>query len=91
MTLYEPDPHEPADPDWPSDGLDPEGPSPDDLERFGDELDACPSCGRDIYDQVEMCPFCGSAIERTPSKSAPAVVVIAIVLVVMLAVGWLVF
>lgn len=45
-------------------GLDPEGPSAEDLDRFGDEFTACPNCGSLIYDQAEICPRCGEAIIR---------------------------
>ena len=46
--------------DWDlSEGLDPEGPSAMDLDRFGSELDICPNCKSTIYDQAELCPRCG--------------------------------
>ena len=52
--------HEPEDRDWDlTEGLDPEGPSAQDLDRFGSELDHCPNCKSTIYDQSEMCPECG--------------------------------
>jgi hypothetical protein len=55
--------------DWDlSEGLDPDGPSAADLDRFGDELTACPSCNEPIYDQVPICPHCGHAIEQ-PANS----------------------
>lgn len=48
------------DRDWDlSEGLDPEGPSASDLDKFGSELDSCPNCKSTIYDQSEMCPECG--------------------------------
>lgn len=48
------------DRDWDlSEGLDPEGPSGVDLDRFGSELDTCPNCKSTIYDQSEICPRCG--------------------------------
>jgi hypothetical protein len=51
---------EPSDNNWDlSEGLDPEGPSASDLDRFGSELDKCPNCESTIYDQSEMCPECG--------------------------------
>ncbi|TVQ62062.1 MAG: hypothetical protein EA378_06250 [Phycisphaerales bacterium] len=40
-------------------GLDPEGPSAADLERFGDEYVTCPNCGSSVYDQAEACARCG--------------------------------
>ena len=51
-------------------GLDPEGPSAEDLERFGDEMRRCPSCGEDVYDQAELCTNCGHAFEDDPRGSA---------------------
>ena len=51
--------------DWDlAEGLDPEGPSAADLDRFGGELDRCPACGLEVYDQAELCPSCGHAMER---------------------------
>lgn len=62
-------------------GLDPEGPSPDDLERFGDELIDCPECGRAVYDQAELCPDCGHALSREP-RGLPnwAIIVVGVIL-----------
>ena len=49
--------------DWDlAEGLDPEGPSADDLDRFGDELTSCPHCEAAIYDQASFCPVCGEAL-----------------------------
>ena len=45
-------------------GLDPEGPSAADLDRFGDELVTCVHCGSRIYDQSELCPRCGAIQEE---------------------------
>lgn len=60
-----------ADRDWDlSEGLDPEGPSAEDLHQFGSELDECPNCKSTIYDQSEMCPECGwylGEVEKTVS------------------------
>ncbi len=59
------------DRDWDlSEGLDPEGPSAHDLDRFGSELRTCPNCKSTIYDQAEMCPECGwylGEVEKTVS------------------------
>ena len=52
-------------------GLDPEGPSADDLDRFGDEQITCWNCGADYYDQLERCPHC-NALPRNPSGGMPA-------------------
>lgn len=70
--------------DFENEGLDPEGPSPADLERFGDEFRTCPECGSDVYDQAEMCPKCGRAFEHhtsTPVWLIPLVVFVLVVFV----------
>ncbi len=45
-------------------GLDPEGPSAEDLHRFGDEFTRCASCGHDFYDQSPVCPNCGHLVQQ---------------------------
>ena len=52
-----------------------EGPSAEDIARFGGESQTCEECGAGIYDGVSMCPRCGAfqldAIEnrRSPERS----------------------
>lgn len=46
-----------------------EGPSAEDIERFGDVTQKCPSCGREVFDDTDICYHCGHAI----SKAAGAV------------------
>ena len=41
-----------------------EGPTPDDLERFGGVTRPCPSCGKDVYDDAMMCAHCGASMEE---------------------------
>lgn len=60
---------------------DPEGPSEDDLERFGDEFITCPHCGAKIYDQAEVCPNCLMAVHIRPKSKAVWVTIGAIALV----------
>lgn len=45
-----------------------DGPSDDDIERFSDVTQKCPSCGTTLYDDVEVCWNCGHALgsERRP-------------------------
>ncbi len=69
------------DPDFESEGLDPEGPSRADLERFGDEFRACPECGADVYDQAEICPRCGYAFEHRSTAPVWVLVVAIFVLI----------
>jgi len=55
------------DQDWDlAEGLDPDGPSAVDLDRFGSEVDPCPNCGAMIYDQAEVCHQCGFYLGETP-------------------------
>ena len=35
-----------------------EGPSPEDLRRFGGETAFCPDCGARVWDQADVCPSC---------------------------------
>lgn len=35
-----------------------EGPSPEDIERFGSETINCSSCGKEVYDEAAICPAC---------------------------------
>lgn len=63
-----PNQHE-FDQDWDlSEGLDPDGPSAVDLDRFGAEVDPCPRCKEIIYDQSEICPQCGWYLGETPKS-----------------------
>jgi len=76
------------DDDWQLDeGLDPEGPSADDLDRFGDELNPCPNCGAEVYDQADICPACGEVLHTTKPVSAWVGVVV-VVLVIVIALFW---
>lgn len=73
------------DTDWDiAEGLDPEGPSAADLDRFGDELVTCPHCKRRLYDQAELCPHCGMALGDKPARLPLwAIVVIAVMIVLL--------
>lgn len=63
-----PNQHE-FDQDWDlAEGLDPDGPSASDLDRFGSEIDPCPNCGSLIYDQSEICPKCGWYLGEEPKS-----------------------
>lgn len=46
---------------------DDDGPSPDDIERFGDVTRPCPSCGKHISDQAQQCHWCGEWVS-TPRE-----------------------
>ncbi|MFI4898030.1 MAG: hypothetical protein ACIARR_09410 [Phycisphaerales bacterium JB059] len=53
-----------------TEGLDPEGPSAEDLDRFGDETRTCPHCGSETWDQAQVCHVCGEELEA-PVKGQP--------------------
>lgn len=67
-------------------GLDPEGPSAADLERFGDEFITCPSCGADVYDQATSCARCGHVLlgEKPRTTSIGVWVIVVLVLIAFL-------
>ncbi|MEM9166733.1 MAG: zinc-ribbon domain-containing protein [Planctomycetota bacterium] len=58
--------------------LDPEGPSPEDLERFDRDGSDCPSCGAEVYDDATVCPICGELLTAEPG-SGPSKLTIAVV------------
>jgi hypothetical protein len=41
-----------------------EGPSEEDLERFGGATQHCPQCRTELHDDVEVCWKCGHALMR---------------------------
>lgn len=48
-----------------------EGPSDDDLDRFGGDTGYCPKCGEEIWDAAEFCPTCGEHIGGEVSTRQP--------------------
>lgn len=48
-----------------------EGPSAEDLERFGDDTGHCPECGAEVSDMAEFCPECGDHIGGKVSSREP--------------------
>ena len=69
-------------------GLDPDGPSAEDLDRFGGEFVTCPSCGNEIYDQAPVCHVCGEVLQDESSgvpgwaALAAAAVIVGLLIVV---------
>ncbi len=50
-----------------------EGPSDDDIRRFGDETEEtaiCPDCGAEVWDQADVCPQCGQFMVDGPSRQS---------------------
>lgn len=48
------------DDDW-------EAPEPDDEDDDSLETVACPSCGRQIYEEAEQCPYCHEYVTHSTS------------------------
>ncbi len=51
-----------------------EGPSAEDLERFGDDgsqTGFCPECGDEVWDATPSCPSCGAWIEGQVRRRPP--------------------
>ena len=51
-----------------------EDPSPEDIERFGDDADQtgwCPECGNEVWDETESCPACGAYIRGRVLRRPP--------------------
>ncbi len=70
-------------------GLDPEGPSPEDLERFGDEFRTCPECKSLVYDQAAVCQACGHAFAESPHAGIPPWALVVAVLLVLVFVAFI--
>ena len=51
-----------------------EGPSPEDLERFGEDAGGqCPKCGAEVSDLADKCPRCGVWFTGGPRHEHPEV------------------
>jgi hypothetical protein len=61
-----------------------EGPSDEDLERFGDVTQTCPKCGVTLYDDVVVCWKCGHALLTRPKGPPLWVVIVAIMMAAVL-------
>ena len=48
-----------------------EGPSPEDLERFGGDTAYCPDCGEEIWDLAETCPKCHAYLDGGTDRRPP--------------------
>lgn len=73
------------------DDLDPQGPSREDMERFGDEFVTCPECGSLVYDQAEVCQACGRALHDEPKGTPMWAIGIGAGLVAAMVAGYLLF
>ncbi len=73
-----------------------EGPSDEDIQRFGDVTRTCPECRKEVFDDAAICYHCGHAFERTTAGSTSAskwMVITVVALLVAFALGalWRVF
>jgi uncharacterized Fe-S cluster protein YjdI len=49
---------------------DDDGPSPEDIERFGGATRRCPECRKDVFDDTAVCYHCGHAFEGESAGAA---------------------
>ena len=68
-----------------------EGPSLDDMNRFGGDTGYCPECGEEIWDQAEVCPKCraylagGLSSQPPPARDIQNKFVLIVTLIILLA------
>jgi hypothetical protein len=69
----------------PYDDEDDDGPTAEDLERFGGETRTCPECKKEVFDDTAVCYHCGHAFMGTahgaPGKSKTWIIVIVVLLI----------
>lgn len=68
---------------------DDEGPLAQDIERFGDVTQTCPSCKAELYDDAEICYQCGhhfSAGAARKGTNVPAWAMVTAVLLLLVAI-----
>lgn len=59
-----------------------DGPSEEDIERFGGVTQRCPECDTELFDDVAVCWNCGHVLSAARSPSTSRWVTIIVVLVV---------
>jgi len=57
-----------------------EGPSADDIDRFGSETRLCPECGAEVWDEASICPRCGLALDDAISSPRNLILTIGLIL-----------
>ncbi|MCG3128846.1 MAG: hypothetical protein CHACPFDD_03742 [Phycisphaerae bacterium] len=75
-----------------NDELDPEGPSPEELDGSDDDDEtatlACPACGADVYEDAVVCPACGANITPAARCGRGAWAIAVLVLLVAAGLVW---
>lgn len=66
-----------------------EGPSDEDIDRFGGVTQTCPKCRAELYDDAAVCWKCGHALMSDEGGVKPWVLVTVAVLIIMMVVGLL--
>jgi predicted nucleic acid-binding Zn ribbon protein len=81
--------HEEEGDDW-GDAADPDESDMDEDDDDGPALVECPYCGSEILEDIAQCPRCGNFIskEDAPRRKPAWIVVGAVVLIVAIVVGW---
>ncbi|HYD01239.1 MAG TPA: zinc-ribbon domain-containing protein [Phycisphaerales bacterium] len=67
-----------------------DGPSPEDLERFGGVTRTCPACGKEVYDDASQCYHCGHALDGADRQQLPKVWVVVVVLILIASIAFFV-
>lgn len=65
-----------------------EGPSDDDLDKFGGVTRPCPECKTDLYDDAEVCWKCGHALSGEPKGPPMWIPIVAVVLLIAIVLFW---
>ena len=65
-----------------------EGPSEEDMERFGGATRTCPECRTELYDDADVCWKCGHALMSRTREHKPWAIVVAGLIVVGLLAGY---
>ncbi|MBS0197982.1 MAG: hypothetical protein JSR77_14595 [Planctomycetes bacterium] len=56
-----------------------EGPSAEDVERFGGVTRPCPVCKAELYDDAELCWKCGHALSNQPQARPVWIIVMGVI------------
>lgn len=73
------------------DELDPEGPSPDEIDESDDDETAtlsCPACDAEVYEDADVCPSCGASMTPVARRSGGAWAIAIVVLLVAAGLVW---